>query len=83
MNLQDFTTALLFAAAIISIITLAAGFFRSRSDEERALEELAREIRQKQKQVAARQKERGELRARQVAQEIAELKRRIFEGKEL
>jgi hypothetical protein len=82
VNLQDLTTALLFAAAIISVITLAAGFFRSRSDEERAIEELARQIRQKQKQLGARQKERGDLRAQQVAREIAELKRRIFEGEE-
>lgn len=81
MNLNDFSMVLLFAAAIISVVSLVTSFFgRSRREVERSVKGMEERIQRKKEQLPARQKEAGELREERVKNEISEMKRRILGG---
>lgn len=78
MTLNEIITALLTVAAIISLLTLIAGWLRPRGDEERQLGRTESAIRQKHCELPGRQRAGGDQRVQQVSNDIEQARRKAF-----
>jgi hypothetical protein len=76
MNLSDISTFLFCAGAIVSIVALILGPFRSRGSVSESNPTVER-IKQLKQQIPERRRNVGELRAHQVLEKVAAIEARI------